>query len=74
MIDVHAEIKRQSAVEEEASRKTVEEAIAEARELDKPVRLGAPAPTPAVTTGPELPTNGDAAGTDAVDEPARTQG
>ena len=70
-IDVHAEIKRQSAVEEEASRRTVEEAIAAARELDKPVRLGAPAQTPAVSA---TPTSTPAVSATPATTPAVTSG
>ena len=79
-VDVHAEIERQAADEEAASRKTVQDAIAAAQELSTPpVRSSLARPTDgpaAVTRGPE-PTNGvDLQGSAAepVDEPVRTQG
>jgi hypothetical protein len=42
-IDVQKEIEKQNAAEEEASRRTVEEAIQEAQELERPMRSEIPA-------------------------------
>ena len=79
-IDVQAEIEQQSRADEEASRKTVAEAIAAAQELERPgVRPhqnGITAGPAAVTDGHEnapAPPSTDAAGTAVSTEPESVQ-
>ena len=73
-IDVQAEIEQQSRADEEASRKTVAEAIAAAQELERPgvrphATINAGTATPAVTDGREhaaAPSEQDAAAATAT--------
>jgi hypothetical protein len=56
-IDVQKEVERQNAAEEEAARRTVEKAIQEAQELERPARSEIPAvlSTPGQPSAPGIP-------------------